>query len=96
MATIRVHDGGTRRRRAMIWGGAALLWLLPLLAMQFSDEVDWGAGDFLVFGAMLLAACGGYELVARATPRRGYRVAAGIALLTVFLLVWAQLAVGLI
>jgi hypothetical protein len=37
---------------------AVLLLLLPLVAMQFTDEVAWDETDFLVFGAMLFSACG--------------------------------------
>lgn len=30
-----------------------LLLLVPLVAMQFTDEVDWGGGDFVVAGGLL-------------------------------------------
>ncbi|MGH8077936.1 MAG: hypothetical protein ACREPE_11510 [Lysobacter sp.] len=42
------------RWRIAIWGTAALLLLLPLVAMQFTDEVDWDETDFIVIGAMIL------------------------------------------
>jgi hypothetical protein len=81
--------------RAAMWGAAALLLLLPLVAMQFSDEMRWGAEDFLLFGAMLLAACGAAELVAK-TRGVAYRFAAAIAIAAAFLMVWVNLAVGII
>jgi hypothetical protein len=31
----------------------ALILLLPLVAMQFTNEVDWGVADFVVAGALL-------------------------------------------
>jgi hypothetical protein len=77
-----------------MWGGAALLLLIPVVAMQFTDEVAWGPADFLIFSAMLVAACSAYELVVRITNRTAYRAAAGLAVAAGFLLVWAQLAVG--
>ena len=57
------------RWRAVLWGGSACLLMLPGLAMQFTDELRWDAADFLAFGALLAAACGGYELAASWTGR---------------------------
>jgi hypothetical protein len=70
--------------------------LLPLVAAQFTDQVNWDATDFAVFGAMLLVAGGAFELAARTTGNRAYRAAVGIALAAAFLLVWMNLAVGII
>ncbi|MEG3190848.1 hypothetical protein [Lysobacter sp. D1-1-M9] len=69
--------------------------MLPLVAMQFTDEVNWDETDFIVAGAMLLAACGTYELAARLTGSTAYRAAAGVAVVTAFVLVWINLAVGI-
>lgn len=82
--------------RWAIWGAAASLWLLPLVAMQFTAEVKWTGSDFTVWGAMLGAACGAYELATRMTRNAAYRAAAGVALSAAFLLVWINLAVGVI
>ena len=53
--------------RIAAWSAAALLLLLPLVAMQFTDEVHWTTADFVVFGAMLACAGGAFELAARMT-----------------------------
>lgn len=84
------------RWRPLMWGAAGLLLVLPLIAQQFTAEVNWGGEDFLVFGAMLVAACAGFELVARLTARPAGRLLGGLAIAAVFLLVWAQLAVGIL
>jgi len=78
-----------------LWLGAALLWLLPLVAMQFTGEMNWGAVDFLIFGVMLIAACTAYEIAARMTGSRIYRTIAAVAIMAVFALVWVELAVGI-
>jgi hypothetical protein len=70
--------------------------LLPLAAMQFTDEVVWDLADFAIFGAMLATACGTYELATRVTRNKAYRAAVGIALAAAFILVWLNLAVGII
>lgn len=83
--------------RLLMWGGAAALLLLPLIAMRFTDEVNWSPFDFLVFGAMLTVACGACELAVRLSRgNRLYRVGAFLAVATGFLLVWVNLAVGFI
>jgi len=79
-----------------IWGTAALLLLLPAVAMQFTSEVNWTASDFIFMGVMLSAACGAYELLARLTPSTSYRAAVGIAIATAFLTVWVNVAVGML
>jgi hypothetical protein len=74
----------------------ASILLLPLLAMQFTDEVVWTPLDFVVFGVLLFGALGAYELVARATGEVVFRLAAGLALTAAFLLIWVNGAVGII
>jgi hypothetical protein len=73
-----------------------LVLLLPLIAMQFTDEVDWGVADFAVFAALLLGAGVSYEIAARATGNTAYRVAVAVALAAAFLLVWVNGAVSMI
>ena len=82
--------------RIVVWGTALFALLLPWIAMQFTSEVDWDFMDFAVFGSMLLVVCGTYELAARLTGNKAYRLAVGIALLGAFLLTWINLAVGII
>lgn len=91
------RDGiDARGTRLLPWGGAVALLSLPALAMRLGVAgVDWSAADFIVFGAMLLAACGLYELARRARRDIGYRAAAAIAIATAFLATWANLAVGM-
>jgi hypothetical protein len=95
---VKTGNGGGRRGsrwRTAVWGTAAFL-LLPLVAMRFTDEVNWDETDFLVVGAMLAAACGTYELAARMTGDSAYRAAVGVAVAAAFILVWINLAVGII
>ena len=82
--------------RLAVWRTAVFLLLLPLVAMQFTEEVQWTLLDFVVFGAMLAGACGAYELAARASGNGVYRTAAGVAVMAAFILVWLSLGVGII
>jgi hypothetical protein len=76
--------------------GAALILLLPLSAMQFTDEVVWNLADFAVAGGLLVGTGLLYEAAGRRTQNIAYRAAAGVALAAALLLVWINLAVGII
>jgi hypothetical protein len=89
-------DRPGRSLRLAAWGCAGLLFLLPLAAEQLSDEMDWSMGDFIVWAAMLVAACGAFELAMRLSANWAYRTAAAVAIGAGFLLVWINLAVGII
>lgn len=92
---------GSRRRRGfrwlnVLWLFAAALLLAPLVAMQFTDEVNWTLSDFLAFGLMLTVALGCLEIAARTTSDRRYQAGAALAVGAAFLLVWINGAVGLV
>ena len=75
---------------------AAFMLLLPLLAMQITDEVVWDLADFAVAGALLVGTGLMYGLAARKAGNIAYRAAVGVALAAALLLVWLNLAVGII
>lgn len=74
---------------------AALLLLVPLIAMQFTAEVNWTLFDFAVAGVLLFGTGILCELVLRKVKNRTYRLALCAALLLALMLVWAELAVGI-
>ncbi len=73
----------------------ALLLLIPLVAMQFTDEVNWTLMDFAAMGVLLLGTGLMCELVMRKVTEIKYRVGICLAILAAFLLVWIELAVGI-
>lgn len=95
--TLTPNDRGLDMAlRLAAWGGAVGLWLLPLVAMQFTREVDWTATDFAVWAVLLLGGAGLFELSLRFPGGLAYRAASVIALGGCFVLIWGNLAVGLI
>ena len=84
------------RLRAALWAVAALILLAPLVAMQFTAEVKWDLADFAVAGALLVGVGLAFELAVRKTGNFAYRAAVGVALAAAFMLVWVNLAVGII
>lgn len=73
----------------------ALILLIPLVAMQFTDEVKWDVRDFVVIGTLLLGTGFGLELIVRKISNVNYRIALCALLVIAFLLIWVDLAVGI-
>lgn len=73
-----------------------LLLLIPLLAMQFSNQIVWSPFDFLVAGTLLFGTGLTYILVTKKTDSIIYRITLGFALFTGLFLIWVNLAVGIV
>ena len=82
--------------RLLVWGGLAALLTVPAIAMRFTDQVQWTAFDFLVVGGLFALVGAGVELALRLSASWSYRIGFGVALMTGFLTVWVNLAVGMI
>lgn len=74
--------------------GTCLILLIPMIAMQFTNEVNWDTKDFVVMGFLLLGTSSLFVLVSRRAGRRR-RVVIGIMFAALFAYVWAELAVGI-
>ncbi len=72
-----------------------LLLLVPLIAMQFTNEVNWDVFDFLVMGILLYGTGLSCELVLRKVKSTTNRVIICFAILLALFLIWAELAVGI-
>lgn len=83
------------KRLAGILLGAAIILLIPLIAMQFTNEVRWTALDFFAGGILLFGAGLTLELVLRKVRSTKYRIVACAVLFMALFLVWAELAVGI-
>ena len=73
-----------------------MLLLIPLIAMPFSNKVDWTGSDFLIAGLLLFVAAFAIEVVLRLFKKKRYQVAIIAVLIFVFLFIWAELAVGVL
>jgi len=72
-----------------------VLLLIPFVAMQFTDEVSWTIFDFIVMGFLLLSTGLLCEFAIRKVTQSKHKIAICAAILLAFLLVWAELAVGI-
>lgn len=71
-----------------------LMLLLPFIGMFFSNEINWSFFDFIIMGILILVMSFGIKLVLKTTPKKMYRILIIGIILILFLLVWAELAVG--
>ncbi len=83
------------KRLYIILGTASIILLVPLVAMQFTSEVQWTLSDFLIGAVLLLGTGLLLELLLRVIKKTSLRIAVGAAILLILLLVWAELAVGI-
>lgn len=84
------------KRVAFIVFATAIVLLIPLIAMQFTPEVNWNLADFFIAGTLLLGTGFLCELVLKKRAKPKYRIPICVAILLLLLLVWSELAVGII
>ena len=77
----------------LITGG---ILLVPFIAMFFTEEVQWTLSDFVIMGALIFGISLAYQFLSGRSGDVAYKGGIGLALLSVFLLVWINLAVGII
>lgn len=83
-----------QRPIAIVLTVAAFL-LIPLIAMQFTDEVNWSLLDFIIAGGLLLGAGFACELIWRTVTKKQHRMAICGIIILALVLFWIELAVGI-
>ena len=71
------------------------LLLIPLIGMQFNDEINWTLLDFVIAGFLLIGTSFLADLVIRKIKDKKYRIIILVCLLVALILLWAELAVGI-
>jgi hypothetical protein len=83
------------KRLVTILAIAVAILLIPLIAMNFTNDVNWKIFDFIVAGVLLVGTGLTLEFILRKIKTLRYRILFGIALFLVLFLIWAELAVGI-
>jgi Kef-type K+ transport system membrane component KefB len=83
------------KRLVFIFISVIFLLLIPYIAMQFTDEVNWKLSDFVVAGTLLLSTGLLCELAIRNIKNIKSRIAICVILIIILLLIWVELAVGI-
>lgn len=92
--SMKNHDIFTNNKLfAWLAVGTVAILLVPLIAMQFTDEVMWTALDFVIMGVLIFG--GGSLFIVAARRIKKHRLMLGALFLLAFLYIWAELAVGI-
>ena len=83
------------KRLIIILAAMTTVLLIPFIAMQFTNEVDWSVSDFAIMGVLLYGTGLLCELVLRKVKSVQNRILICVAIVVAFLLIWAELAVGI-
>lgn len=68
---------------------------IPLIAMQFTDQVNWGTADFIIGGILIFGVAIALDIGRRKLKNQKYRNLILLIIILAFLLIWAELAVGI-
>ena len=71
------------------------LLLIPMIAMQFTDEVNWSFFDFIIMGIMLSITGLALGIIIKKIKYYKYRNIFIAIIIIIFLHIWAELGVGL-
>lgn len=81
--------------RILCWGAVALILLAPAVAMQFTEEVNWTASDFVFAGIMLIGGGAVIEVVAWKVRSPVVRIGFALFIVAIVALIWIEGAVGI-
>ena len=73
-----------------------LLLGIPLIGNIFVDGFNWGFFDFIIMGSLILLFSSGINLVLLRQKSIQYNVTVIGVLVLIFLIIWAELAVGIL
>lgn len=85
-----------RRKRLAPWRMAMWGALATLLSLPAIFRFPWTASDFVIMGIMLGSVGLGIEFLVRRSGSNAFRLGSVVAVVTAFMTVWANLAVGMI
>ena len=71
-----------------------LLLLIPLFGSLFSNQVNWSLFDFIVMGFLLVSTGLSIQFILEKVRNKTFRIVPIIFVLIIFLMIWAELAVG--
>jgi len=69
--------------------------LIPLIAMQFSDDVHWSVADFIFAATFFIVAGLVFEFLVKKLKNKKQRIIAGVIAALFFAFLWAEFAVGI-
>ncbi len=83
-------------RSTLLYSIPLIILSFPLIAMQLTNEVNWTISDFLVMGILLFSTVFTIDFVLKKVKTLKSRLIVIFAIVILLVLVWAELAVGIV
>ena len=83
------------QRSTILYSIPFVILSIPLMAMQFTKEVNWTISDFLVMGILLFTTVFTIDFVLKKFKTLKSRLILIVGIVVLLALVWAELAVGI-
>lgn len=83
------------QRSTLLYSIPLFILSIPLMAMQFTEEVNWTISDFLVMGILLFTTVFTIDFVLKKFKTLKSRLILIVGIVVLLALVWAELAVGI-
>jgi hypothetical protein len=83
------------QRSTLLYSIPFVILSIPLMAMQFTEEVNWTISDFLVMGILLFTTVFTIDFVLKKFKTLKSRLILTVGIVVLLALVWAELAVGI-
>ncbi|WP_313599761.1 hypothetical protein [Epilithonimonas vandammei] len=83
------------QRSTLLYSIPFVILSIPLMAMQFTKEVNWTISDFLVMGILLFTTVFTIDFVLKKLKTLKSRLILIVGIVVLLALVWAELAVGI-
>ena len=92
---LKTNNMNIQKRFSVYITCILLVLLLPLIAMQYTDEINWQLTDFIVAGVLLILTSIAIETSLRLFSNKNHKTIFIVIILFVLLLLWAEMAVGI-
>jgi len=84
-----------KQTSVFIYSAAALLLAVPLIAMQFTTEVNWTISDVVIAAALLFTTAFSVDFVLKKVKTFNSRLLLIFGILAILILIWVEMAVGI-
>lgn len=84
-----------KQTSVIIYSAVAVVLSIPLIAMQFTTEVNWTASDFLIMGALLFTTAFAVDFVLKKVKTLKSRLILVFGIIALLILIWVEMAVGI-
>lgn len=85
----------TKNSLFLITSVVMIILLIPLIAMQFTDEVNWGLFDFIIAAFMLFSTGIAIDFIIKKVKNSKMALLLSLIIFLILILIWAELAVGI-